>query len=69
MGLKQRQRENALRRARGDEPTPGCSPGRSPKRWARYLSRVPPFNLGRIKNPLKYLSSHQRRRVVGEVDQ
>jgi hypothetical protein len=59
MGLKQRQLTNKARRARGEEPKPGCGPSGSVKRWMRYHKRVAAKRV-RIKHPERYLSASAR---------
>ena len=63
MGLRQRQRENAKRRAEGKEPQPGCCLGSGVKRWMRYHKRVIAKPV-KIRHPEKYLNAHARRRLL-----
>jgi hypothetical protein len=63
MGLKQRQLANEARRARGQEPAPGCGRGASVHRWARYHKRVAAAPI-KIKNPERYLSAYARARLA-----
>lgn len=66
MGLRARMDHNANQRANGVEPEPGS--GRNGGYWAgvkriaRYLKRVH-FEPPTIKNPERYLTAHQRRRL------